>query len=101
MIVKECTSLRQEGETKKESSPFDSASYNINLSVEEAEEKICRELLAIPRQGGVAAVELEGRLCLATYTFVRALHELAKRRLVTVKGSIVKANRRTREAVEG
>ena len=101
MIVKECTSLRQEGEQDNLVQPkYWDCSY-INLSVEEAEEKICRELLAIPRQGGVAAVELEGRLCLATYTFVRALHELAKRRLVTVKGSIVKANRRTREAVEG
>ena len=99
MILKECNPRRQAGETKKEVPLKDSESFYLNISIETAQEKICRELLSLSRRAGISAIELETRLCLPVFTFGRALHELAKRGLVTIKGSLVKANRRTREAL--
>jgi len=95
MILKECNPRRQAGETKKEVPLKDSESFYLNISIETAQEKICRELLSLPRHGVLSAVELERRLYLPVFTFGRALHELAKRGLVTIRGSVVRANRRT------
>jgi len=107
MIVKN-ESTPDRVETQKELLKYDSSFKNINLSdslvgtnnILDAGKKICRELLSLPRHGALSAVELERRLCLPVFTFGRALHELAKRGLVTIKGSIVKANRRTESVLE-
>ena len=99
MIAKECAPSPAREETKKEVPLKDSASFYLNISIETAQEKIAKELLS--HNGGLSAVELERRLCLPVFTFGRALHELAKRGFVTVKGSIVKANRRTESVLAG
>jgi len=98
MILKECAPSPAREETKKEVPLKDSASYYLNISIETAQEKIAKELLS--HNGGLSAVELERRLCLPVFTFGRALHNLAKRGLITVKGSLCRANRRT-ESVLG
>jgi hypothetical protein len=105
MILKECAPSPAREETKKEGSPFDSASYNINLSIdiEEAKKQIARELLSRPRHSSMPALNL---VCYLTHSidesviFARAIHDLGRRSLVTLKGNFIKANRWTESVLE-
>ena len=73
----------------------------LNVSIEVAKKIIARELLSIPRRTKITALELADRVHLPVFTFTRSLHELAKHSLVTIKGSLVKANRHTESVLEG